>query len=323
MSLQAIEARGELYRKLRLFFAERNVKEVNTPLLQATSVTDPYLEPIKTDSGYLQTSPEYAMKRLLVAGSGDIYQICKAFRKEETSKKHRSEFTLLEWYRLGFDQWDLMADVADVVELALGTSHFEHISYRQLFLQYLGFDPFTISNKELIAHAKDTINIEMFEASRDDWLNLLLSHLIEPILGQDAPVFIYDYPPSQASLAKVNQDEQGEYVAERFELYYKGLELCNGYHELTDAKEQRQRFHEDNRQRLKMGKKPLPIDYSLLEALEQGLPQCAGVALGLDRLLMLQLKTTDIQDVLWFTIKKLEIFQKIVKVLLAIYLFYI
>lgn len=297
--LLALKARAEFYKLIRAFFHERKVLEVETPLLAKTSITDPYIDPLITQQGlHLQTSPEYAMKKLLVSGSGDIYQLCKAFRKEEHGARHRQEFTILEWYRLGFDQWDLMAEVADLVEVLLGVSHFEYVSYRQLFLSQLGIDPMTISNAELIGHATDCIDVNMPNASRDDWLNLLLSHLIEPELGVEAPVFIYDYPPSQAALAKINHDEQDATVAERFELYYKGLELCNGYHELVDVEEQRARFHTDNKQRLAMGLEAMPVDYDLLNAMGKGLPACSGVALGIDRLLMLKLKTNDIADVL-------------------------
>lgn len=298
-NLLALKARAEFYKLIRAFFHERKVLEVETPLLAKASITDPYIEPLLTQQGlHLQTSPEYAMKKLLAAGAGDIYQLCKAFRKEEHGVRHRQEFTMLEWYRLGFDQWDLMAEVADLVEALLGVSHFEHTSYRQLFLNQLGIDPMTISNAELISHATDCIDVDMPNASRDDWLNLLLSHLIEPELASDSPVFVYDYPPSQAALAKINHDEQGAKVAERFELYYKGLELCNGYHELVDVAEQKMRFHADNQQRLAMGLDAMPIDYELLAAMEQGLPACAGVAVGIDRLLMLKLKSHDIADVL-------------------------
>jgi lysyl-tRNA synthetase class 2 len=185
-----------------------------------------------------------------------------------------------------------------LVEVLLGISHFEYVSYRQLFEQYLGINPFTISNKALISEARQLIDVSMPYATRDDWLNLLLSHLIEPNLAFDAPVFVYDYPPSQAALARINRDEQGQEVAERFELYYKSLELCNGYHELTDAAAQKERFHYENQQRLVQKKQALPIDYALLAALEKGLPVCAGVALGLDRLLMLKLRAENITEVL-------------------------
>ena len=300
-SLQALKARADLYQQIRLFFAERNVLEVETPLLAQASVTDPYIESVPANGDkFLQPSPEYFMKRLLAAGVGDCYQIGKAFRREEIGRRHNVEFTLLEWYRLGFDQWELMGEVADIVELATGCSHFEYLSYSKAFEDFLGFNPHTIPLDQLVHETRQQIDVQMDSLQRDDWLNLLMSHLIEPHLGFEAPVFIYDYPPTQASLAKINRDEAGIEVAERFELYYRGIELANGYHELTDAETQKQRFHTDNQQRLKMGLTPMPVDYDFLQALQSGLPACAGVALGLDRLLMLKLGVNDIAQVLSF-----------------------
>ncbi|MCK5881157.1 MAG: EF-P lysine aminoacylase GenX, partial [Sinobacterium sp.] len=256
-----IKHRADFLRLIRKFFQDKNVVEVDTPLLAPSATTDVHIEPIKTlSNGFLQTSPEYAMKQLLVEGSGDIFQLCKAFRQEEIGKKHREEFTILEWYRLDYDQWQLMEEVADLMELLLGVTNFEHISYRQAFLDNIGIDPFTISTQDLAKEARQHIDVQMGFSSRDDWLDLLMSHLIEPYLGEKSPTFIYDYPPSQAALAIVNQDAQGELVAERFELYYKGLELCNGYHELSDTAELRKRFNQDNLTRLKLGKDVLPVD---------------------------------------------------------------
>lgn len=297
----ALFARADMYNRIRDFFIQREVLEVDTPLLANTSVTDPYIESITIGaSQFLQSSPEYFMKRLLAAGSGDIYQICKAFRKEEIGRRHNPEFTLLEWYRRDFDLWDLMDEMADLIESLIGLSHFEHRSYHHIFEEYLGFNPHTLPLSELIFEAQEQVDIDMADASRDDWLNLLMSHMIEPHLGQKAPVFIYDYPPSQASLAQLSTDEEGQQVAARFELYFKGLELANGYQELTDVQQQKERFHKDNLQRIKMGLPPMPIDYEFLQALESGLPACSGVALGLDRLLMLRLKKSDIEQVLSF-----------------------
>ena len=283
---------------IRHFFNERDVIEVDTPLMAAAAITDLHIDPIQTTHGYyLQTSPEYAMKRLLVEGSGDIFQLCKAFRSEELGKKHREEFTMLEWYRLGYDLWDLMGEVSDLLERLLGVSNFKHISYRQAFDDHLGIDPFTISDQDLAREARQHIDIQMHFAARDDWLDLLMSHLIEPYLGEQTPTFVYDYPPSQAALACINQDEQGHAVAERFELYYKGLELCNGYHELADAQQLRKRFDEDNLQRLKLGKPALPVDQDFIAAMAKGMPACSGVAVGVDRLIMLSLGKDDIAEV--------------------------
>lgn len=275
--------------------------EVETPIIGTATVTDPYRKSIMLDEPlFLQTSPEYFMKRLLAADMGDIYQISKAFRADKNGKRHHREFSLLEWYRSDFDLWDLMDEVADLIEIALGCHHFEHQSYSAAFETYLGINPLQADLASLKFEAQQHINIEIPKGSKDDWLNLLMRHLVEPHLGKDAPVFIYDYPPSQAALAKINRDEAGAEVAERFVLYYKGLKLANGCHELTDVTLQKQRFHLDNQQRIKMGLHPMPIDYQLLEALAAGLPHCAGAALGLDRLLMLKLKAENIGDVLSF-----------------------
>lgn len=301
-NIAVLQERARLYQQLRGFFEQRKVLEVDTPVLQAAGVTDPHIESIQVPGyGWLQTSPEYPMKRLLAAGSGDIYQISKVFRKEQNGRYHNHEFTLLEWYRLGFDQWQLMGDVADLVEHLLGITHFEHISYQALFQQYLGLDPLNATIEELKFEARQHINIEMPRASRDDWLHLLLSHLIEPELAKRGALFVYDFPPSQAALARINSDDAGHAVAARFELYIQGIEIANGFHELNDAKLQRQRFEADNQQRQAMGLHAMPIDERLLAALAHGLPDCAGVALGLDRLLMLKLGQRHIDQVLSFT----------------------
>lgn len=297
----AMQARAQMYQRIRDFFMQREVLEVETPLLANATVTDAYIESVATTEGkWLQTSPEYFMKRLLASGSGDIFQICKAFRQEESGRRHNIEFSLLEWYRLDVDLWGLMDEMADLIEYLLGHQHFEHKSYAAIFNEYLGFNPHTISDAQLVFEAKEQIDINMPDATRDDWLNLLMSHLIEPQLGQDAPVFIYDYPPSQAALACITQDEEGTTVAARFELYYQGLELANGYQELTDYDVQKKRFQQDNLQRIKSGLQAMPVDYAFLQALKSGLPSCSGVALGLDRLLMLKLKKEDIEAVLSF-----------------------
>jgi lysyl-tRNA synthetase class 2 len=300
-SLQAFRARADLYEQIRFFFADRKVQEVETPLLGVAGVTDPHIHSLAlADGAFLQTSPEYFMKRLLAAGSGDIFQICKAFRAEEQGDRHNREFTLLEWYRQGFDLWELMDEMADLVEQLLGCNHFEHLSYAAAFDRFLGIDPFTADVESLKFEAQQHINVEMPRASKDDWLNLLMSHLIEPHLGHYAPVFLYDYPPSQASLARISQDESGNEVAERFELYYRGMELANGYHELADAEQQRSRFLQDNLLRQEMGLKAMPMDEDLLQALANGLPDCSGVALGLDRVLMIRLGCSRIDEVLSF-----------------------
>lgn len=297
----ALKARAGLLAETRHFFAERKVLEVDTPLICPTSVTDPHIESLQLTTGdYLQTSPEYQMKRLLAAGIGDCYQICKAFREDEKGIRHNPEFTLLEWYRVDFDLWALMEEVADFIETVTGYKQVDYLSYQDAFLQFTGIDPLTIDKPSLIKAANKLIDIVLPDGSKDDWLHALMGLVIEPELGKQHPVFIYDYPPSQAALAKIATNERGQSVASRFELYMQGIELANGFHELTDSHTQRARFIEDNMQRKACGQKTLPIDEPFIAALDAGLPDCSGVALGLDRLLMVKLKQTNIDSVLSF-----------------------
>jgi lysyl-tRNA synthetase class 2 len=299
-SIENIKARAEMLSGIRRFFAERQVLEIETPLVCESTVTDPYIESLRLESrDYLQTSPEYAMKRLLAAGVGDCYQICKAFREDESGLRHNPEFTLLEWYRVGFTLDDLMADVADLVGLFLPANGVRKLSYQAVFEQALGFDPLTVSLEDVRAFAQKHINLEMPDGSIDDWLNALMSHVIEPTLGSDHPVFIYQYPPSQAALAKLTENTKGQSVAARFELYYQGIELANGFDELTDQFTQANRFAQDNQERSARGQQNIPIDQDFLACLPNR-PDCSGVALGLDRLLMLSTESTSIKDVLAF-----------------------
>lgn len=305
----ALLARAQLLAKIRAFFAERKVLEVETPLLSPSTITDPNIHSFSTNYNlpgkingetlYLQTSPEFAMKRLLAAGSGPIYQICKAFRNEESGQQHNPEFTILEWYRVGFDHHDLMADMDEFLHCTLNTKPAEKLSYAELFKKHLKTDPHTSSIQELKQCAlKHGLN-EIPHLNRDDWLNLLLTHFIEPHLGKGQPTFIYDYPASQAALARISPNDS--MVAERFEVYIDGIEIANGFHELADSDEQRQRFLADLANRKKLGLATIPLDENFLAALDD-LPDCAGVALGIDRLLMLQMQTSAIEDVLSFTI---------------------
>ena len=291
---------------IRQFFAERNVLEVETPLLGSAGVTDPAIEPLIVAAGaslggprYLQTSPEYAMKRLLAAGSGPIFQIARAFRDGEAGSRHNPEFSLLEWYRPGFDHHRLMEEVAELVCGCLGERPWQRLSYRQLFLDLLQLDPFLASAAELEAVARRSIDVGGLQGDRDLWLDLLMSHLVEPRLADMGMCFVYDYPASQAALARIVEMD-GVMVGQRFELYVDGMELANGYFELGDAAEQRARFEADNRQRRIAGAPSRALDESLLEALAHGLPQCSGVALGIDRLLMLNCGSDDIRGVLAF-----------------------
>lgn len=310
-TLEALRLRADILATIRQFFAKRQVLEVETPLLCQTSVTDPFIHSLpvfpsltKTHPYFLQTSPEYAMKRLLAAGSGAIYQICKAFRQEELGRFHNPEFSLLEWYRPGFNHYQLMDEVDELLQIILKVKSAEKISYESLFQTKCHINPHTISLEKLKACCKQySIYFENNDNdndndNKDTWLNLLLSHYIEPTLGEDRPCFIYDFPPSQAALAKIQQTPIPR--AARFEVYFRGIELANGFYELQDAKEQRSRFIKNNQDREQLGHTPMSIDELFLAALEAGLPDCSGVALGIDRLMMLAAKTNHIADILSF-----------------------
>jgi elongation factor P--(R)-beta-lysine ligase len=304
---EALRARASLLASVRAFFAERGVLEVETPLLCSRGITDPAIEPLLARGGlslgadirYLQTSPEYAMKRLLAAGSGPIYQVCKAFRDGEAGSRHNPEFTLLEWYRPGMNQHQLMAEVAALVCACLGERPWQALSYRELFQRSIGVDPFADTLASLQRAARERVDVGDLSGDRDLWLDLLLTHCIEPWLAQQGLCFVYDYPPSQAALARLGERD-GYVVGERFELYVDGIELANGYHELGDPTEQRARFEEDNRRRHARNQEQRPLDERLLAALAAGLPDCSGVALGVDRLLMLATGETDIRRLLSF-----------------------
>ena len=302
--------RARLLQRIRAFFLEREVLEVETPIMSSAAVTDPHIEsyainaPHLDKTRYLHTSPEFAMKRLLAAGCGSIYQICKVFRQGEAGRQHNPEFTMLEWYRLGFDHHRLMTEVDDLIrhllEDYLNLVETQRLTYRDVFMQYVGLDPHIASIEELQAKATERgIDVTgLNDVDKAPWLDLLMTHLIESHLPRNCPVFIYDYPASQAALARIRKDDPS--VAERFELYVSGVELANGFHELTDAQEQRQRFIADNRTRNAAGLASMPIDENFLAALETGLPDCAGVALGFDRLVMLAAGAESISDVLAF-----------------------
>lgn len=292
----ALKARANLLSCIRQFFSDRQVLEVETPLLCNSTVPDPYIESFRIDNHYLQTSPEFAMKRLLASGSGDIYQICKAFRHEEVGKRHNPEFTMLEWYRIGFDHHDLMAELNALLQTTLNTQPAEKISYQQLFETHLNLNPHQATLIELCTIAKQhQLDIQL--EKKDDWLNLLLTHLIEPKIGLEKPLFIYDYPTSQSALAKIREGNPP--VAERFELYYKGYELANGFHELNQSDRQTERFREDLQKRKQAGQHCPPIDERFLQSLDY-LPSCAGVAVGIDRLLMIKSEQPHIASVLSF-----------------------
>lgn len=298
--LPNLRLRADLLSRIRQFFAERNVLEVETPLLCQHAVTDLHIESFQSESRYLQTSPEYAMKRLLAANSGPIFQICKAFRKEESGSQHNPEFTMLEWYRPGFNHHDLMDEMDALLQTILETSSAERISYQALFLNTLNIDPHSTSLEHLQHCAKQhELTITPTINDTDTLLQILLNHFIEPELGKKAPTFIYDFPASQAALSKINAGK-----AERFEVYVEGSEIANGFHELTNTEEQLKRFESDQKQRKQLNRYVPKIDTQLIKALKHGLPQCAGVAVGLDRLLMVLAKTKNIDDVIAFPWKQ-------------------
>lgn len=287
-SIARLKARARLLQDIRTYFSDRGILEVETPLISRAGNTDPEIHSIKTDTGgYLRTSPEFPLKRLLAAGSGDIFELGRVFRAGESGRFHNPEFTLLEWYRTGFSYPQLMDEVADFVRFC-GRGKFDHwpeqrLSYRQLFLHHLNLDPVTADVRELSAAAKNH-NITDIELERRQWLDLLISLVIQPVLPEESLTFIYDFPAEQAALARIRPGTPP--LAERFELYLGRTELANGYQELTDASEQRQRFDAENTQREKRGELICETDHHLITALEHGLPECAGVALGVDRLLM-------------------------------------
>jgi len=308
--LEVLQERAHVLRDIRGYFQTGDVLEVETPQLSSAGTTDPAVESFTSRySGpllghqhalYLHTSPEFPMKRLLAAGSGAIYQICKVFRQGEYGRFHNPEFTLLEWYRPGFDHHRLMDDVAALVENVIPGKKSVRLSYRALFEQFLGFDPHIANVDQLQAVALEqgiegAVDLEM--AGVDGWLDLLLTHLIEPKMPEGC-CFVYDYPASQASLARVRPGSPP--VAERFELYIDGIEVANGFNELTDAAEQKKRFEAEDEARRQLGLCQIPIDSHLLQALEHGLPACAGVALGIDRLLMLRVGAKKLEEVFAF-----------------------
>ncbi len=308
-SIETLHARARIIKSIRDFFTSRGVMEVETPLMCHTSVTDTFIQSIpalfqsqpheKEQRYYLQTSPEYAMKRLLAAGSGAIFQICKAFRQGEVGRFHNPEFTMLEWYRPGFDHHALMDEMDELLQMVLNKPAAERKSYSEVFLQYLQINPHTASLEELKACASaNHISVAEDIQDRDTWLQILMSEFIELRIGQDRPFFIYDFPASQAALARIQPGTPP--VASRFEVYFRSIELANGFHELQDAGEQRKRFENNLIRRKELGLNLLDIDEFFLSALEHGLPDCSGVALGIDRLIMLATHSNNIANVLTF-----------------------
>jgi lysyl-tRNA synthetase class 2 len=306
----ALELRASLYTLIRAFFAERGVIEVETPVMSAAANTDPNIESFSThfsghvDAGvperWLRTSSEFAQKRLLASGIGDCYELGRVFRNGEAGRRHNPEFTMLEWYRVGWDHRRLIDETIGLVQAALALSgiaaEVHTTTYRDLFLGAVGLDPLTADDQELRS-ALHGVRVSDEGLGRDDWLDLLLTHRIQPAFPAGRINVVYDYPASQCALAKIRADDPP--VAERFELYVGQHELANGYHELTEGSEQRARFERDNARRRARGLVELPLDENLLNAVEM-LPDCAGVALGIERLLMAMTGSEDIRDLLAF-----------------------
>lgn len=307
-----------MLKNIRAFFDGRSVIEVETPLLSKYATTDPHLDSLQSrfreQTYYLNTSPEYAMKRLLAGLKKPVYQICKAFRDDELGTMHNPEFTLLEWYQPGYDMARLMTEVAELIRCLCGLSQtmvvqepeFEFISYQQAFEKITGINPhktspqachqFAVANKIEVPQGLGVGDDEL-----DDWLDWLLTQWVLPAFSKEHFTFMYDYPASQCALAKVEKNDQQLPVARRFELFFGEIELANGFHELTDAQEQLRRFQAENKIRQQAGKKEINIDKNFIAALTHGLPECCGVALGIDRLLMVLTQNAAIEQVLSFS----------------------
>ena len=301
---QLIIQRARMLYDIRAFFYQRDVLEVETPALSQAGNTDPFIESFQVETGqgirYLHTSPEYPMKRLLAAGSGDIYQICKVWRAGEVGSRHNPEFTMLEWYRLGFTYHQLMKEVEALLQSILTSAHenSRFVSYRELFLEVLGFDPHIANNSELQSSmAQQQLDV-MGELDHTAMLDVLMTHCIEPTFAKDRLTFVYDYPAEQKALAALSDDEVP--VAQRFEVYWGAVELGNGYQELTDADINADVLQTDLKKRQAKGMKNIPVDEQFIAALRQGLPMCSGVAIGIDRLLMCQLNKKNLQEVISF-----------------------
>ena len=311
-SWSALRRRAQLLEDIRHFFSVRQVLEVDTPILSSAGTVDPHIESVvgwvpqagrsTPQRRYLHTSPEFAMKRLLAAGSGSIYQICKVFRGDDQGRWHNPEFTLLEWYRVGFDHHALMDEMDELLANVANLPVAERVSYRAVFKRSLGIDPLLCPDTELHACAEGFNCVPHGDfaatAGRDDWLDLLMGCEVGKQLGFAQPTFVYDYPASQAALAQIDPGPPA--VARRFEVYVRGIELANGFHELTHAVEQQQRFAAEVARRAVTERPTVPPDTRLLAALQFGLPDCAGVALGVDRLLMALLDAPGIDKVIAF-----------------------
>lgn len=311
-SIETLRERARLLNEVRRFFAERDVLEVETPVLGHGGSTDLHLDALSliatTPAGrerlWLQTSPEFHMKRLLAAGSGPIFQLARSFRDGEVGRRHNLEFTMLEWYRPGCSLTELIDETEVLIRTLLPDAGPRRLRrYRELFREHeqLLVDPFTTPLETLRRLAGERGGLNMADSDRDSCLDLLMGLVIEPTLGHHGIDVVIDYPASQAALARKQRDpEDGVEIAARFEVYVKGLELANGYDELTDATEQAARFADDNRQRERLGKSSIDVDTRLVAALQAGMPAGSGVALGLDRLIQLALGKPSVAEVMAF-----------------------
>ncbi|WGE69224.1 elongation factor P--(R)-beta-lysine ligase [Actinobacillus equuli subsp. haemolyticus] len=310
-SIQNLIKRSQIMAEIRQFFKDRGVLEVETPALSEFSVTDVHLSTFSTQflspfaseakTLHLMTSPEYHMKRLLAAGSGSIFQLCRVFRNEEAGKRHNPEFTMLEWYRPHFDMYRLINEVDDLLQQILDCEPAESYSYQFVFQTYVGLDPLSATRAQLVEKARKHGFPCEDDENRDTLLQFLFSEIVEANIGKERPTTVYHFPSSQAALAQISSEDHR--VAERFEVYYKGLELANGFHELSDAKEQMRRFEQDNVQRAQMGLPAQQLDTRFLAALKAGIPNCSGVALGVDRLMMIAMNAEKIDEVMAFGVE--------------------
>ncbi len=316
-SWEILQHRAVLLKRLRAFFEQHDFLEVETPLLSADTVVDLHLNPIPVtlytdprridqgDTYWLQTSPEFCMKRLLASGAKAIYQVTKSFRAGERGTLHNPEFTIVEWYRIEDDMWTGIDLLERLIRDLLDVGKCERLSYAEAFQRHVGLDPLQAESQELAGIARNMglhLPTDLDPDDRDTWLQFLLTECVEPHLGNERPTVLYHYPANQAALARIAADEPR--VAERFEIYVQGIELANGYHELTDADELKRRMDAENHQRLKDGKTSLPENNRLIQAMEHGLPDCTGVALGFDRLVMLATGAASIEQVMPFPIDR-------------------
>lgn len=303
--ISILKDRAKMLEHSRAFFSQRGVLEVDCPALSLSACVDTHIDVMQVKVkegtvGYLHTSPEYGMKQLLSYGIGDIYQLSHVFRKEEVGPLHEPEFTMTEWYRIGFTFEQMIEETLEYIRLFVGEKPAEYFSYRELLLSHAGIDYVFASTDDLIRCIKAhhlPLSLDKGEWERDTLLQCLMSFVVEPKLPKEKLSVVKDFPATQAALARTHIVKGAE-VAKRFEIYFKGVELANGYHELTDPIEQRRRFSASNHEREKLGKEPLPMDERVIEALERGLPDCCGVAVGFDRLLQLKHQKKEISAVL-------------------------